>query len=213
MDFWRDVRREVLTGALSQRAAMVKYGLGWHTLKKILAHTEPPGYRQQRRRKKRKLEPFLPIIHQILENDRQAPRKQRHTAHRIFQRLRDVLPLSHPPGEAQVDFGEATVRLAGEETKVALFVLTLPYSGAMTRTGGFPMCPHQVHRRVRRSRGASNCSTSWRMPTLRASTTSKRYGTARQIFRSRRCLSACIPARPSIHHQLANRRTCYGFRR
>lgn len=36
------------------------------------------------------------------------------------------LPLSHPPGEAQVDFGEATVSLAGEERKVALFVTTLP---------------------------------------------------------------------------------------
>ena len=41
------------------------------------------------------------------------------------------LPLSHPPGEAQVDFGEATVNLAGQETKVALFVMTLPYSGAI----------------------------------------------------------------------------------
>ena len=41
------------------------------------------------------------------------------------------LPLSHPPGEAQVDFGEATIRLAGQETKVALFVMTLPYSGAI----------------------------------------------------------------------------------
>jgi transposase len=96
---------------------------------------------------------FVPIIHQILEDDRQAPRKQRHTAMRIWQRLhaehdfggcytsvKDVvrdwrqarrevfLPLSHPPGEAQVDFGEATVRLSGEPTKVALFVMTLPYS-------------------------------------------------------------------------------------
>ena len=41
------------------------------------------------------------------------------------------LPLSHPPGEAQVDFGQATVRIAGKETKVALFVMTLPYSGAI----------------------------------------------------------------------------------
>jgi hypothetical protein len=41
------------------------------------------------------------------------------------------LPLSHPPGEAQVDFGEATVKLNGVETKVALFVLTLPYSGVI----------------------------------------------------------------------------------
>ena len=40
--------------------------------------------------------------------------------------------MSHPPGEAQVDFGEATIRLAGQETKVALFVMTLPYSGAIS---------------------------------------------------------------------------------
>ena len=156
MEFWKEVRRQVLTNELSQRAAMKKYGLGWHTLKKILAHAEPPGYRQSKPRPKRKLEPFLSIIHQILEGDRQAPKKQRHTAKRIFTRLREeyhyqggktvvkdavrawkqrhqevFLPLSHPAGEAQVDFGEATVKLNGVETKVALFVMTLPYSGAL----------------------------------------------------------------------------------
>jgi hypothetical protein len=46
MEFWRDVRRRVLTGELSRRAACRKCGLGWHTLKKILSHEEPPGYRQ-----------------------------------------------------------------------------------------------------------------------------------------------------------------------
>lgn len=156
MEFWKEIRRQVLTNELSQRAAIKKYGLGWRTLKKILAHAEPPGYRQQQPRPKRKLEPFLPVIHQILEADRQAPKKQKHTAKRIFERLRDehgfpggktavkdavrswkqshqevFLPLSHPPGEAQVDFGEATVKLGGAETKVALFVMTLPYSGAI----------------------------------------------------------------------------------
>ena len=156
MEFWKEVRQQVLTGQMSQRAACEKYRLGWHTLKKILGHAEPPGYRQRQPRPKRKLEPFLPIIHQILEADRQAPKKQRHTAWRIFQRLRDehgfgggytivkgavqawkqshqevFLPLSHPAGEAQVDFGEATVKLQGVETKVALFVMTLPYSGAI----------------------------------------------------------------------------------
>ena len=45
------------------------------------------------------------------------------------QQNREVfLPLSHPPGEAQVDFGFADVWLDGELTKVALFVMTLPYS-------------------------------------------------------------------------------------
>jgi transposase len=156
MEFWKEVRRLVLTNALSKRAACTKYGLGWHTLAKILAHGEPPGYRQAKPRKKPKLAALLPIIHQILIGDQQAPKKQRHTAHRIFERLRDehgypggetvvkdavrewkqshqevFLPLSHPPGEAQVDFGEATIQLGGIETKVALFVMTLPYSGAI----------------------------------------------------------------------------------
>jgi len=156
MEFWKEVRRQVLTNELSQRAACKKYGLGWHTLKKILSHDEPPGYRQSRPRTKRKLAAFLPVIQQILEDDRQAPKKQRHTAKRIFERLRDehgfrggktvvkdavrawkqshqevFLPLSHAPGEAQVDFGEATIRWSGQEMKVALFVMTLPYSGAI----------------------------------------------------------------------------------
>jgi transposase len=156
MEFWTEVRRRVLTKDLSKRAACVEYDLSWHTLAKILRHEEPPGYRQQRPRRKPKLEPFLPIIHQILEEDRQAPKKQRHTALRIFQRLCDehdftggytivkeavrawkqghqevFLPLSHPPGEAQVDFGEAKVKLNGVDTKVAMFVMTLPYCGAM----------------------------------------------------------------------------------
>mgnify|MGYP003345906243 CR=1 FL=1 len=41
------------------------------------------------------------------------------------------LPLSHPPGEAQVDYGEAKIQLNGQETSVALFVMTRPYSGAI----------------------------------------------------------------------------------
>jgi transposase len=156
MEFWKEVRRRVLTQQLSRRAACREYELGWHTLQKILVHEEPPGYRRRQPRTKPKLAKFLPVIHQILVADRQAPKKQRHTARRIFERLRDehgypggetvvkdavrdwrqshqevFVPLVHPPGEAQVDFGEATIQLAGVETKVALFVLTLPYSGAI----------------------------------------------------------------------------------
>jgi transposase len=99
MEFWKEVRRQVLTNELSQRAACKKYGLGWHTLKKILAHAEPPGYRTSQPRPKRKLEPFLPMIRQILEDDRQAPRKQRHTAKRIFERLRDEHGYQQDGGE------------------------------------------------------------------------------------------------------------------
>jgi transposase len=156
MELWTEIRRRVLTKELSQRAACKEYELGWWTLQKILAHAEPPGYRRTKPRPCPKMERFLPLVHQILKDDGQAPRKQRHTAKRIWERLRDehgfeggysivkqavrqwrqqrqevFLPLSHPPGEAQVDFGEATVNLAGEQKKVALFVLTLPYSGTI----------------------------------------------------------------------------------
>ncbi len=41
------------------------------------------------------------------------------------------MPLAHPPGEAQVDFGEATVVYRGQERKVALFVMSLPFSDAV----------------------------------------------------------------------------------
>ena len=141
---------------LSQRAACEKYQLGWHTLRKILAYSEPPGYRQSQARPRPVLAPVLPIIHEILVADQKAPKKQRHTAKRIFERLKAeygylggktvvedavrawrqthqevFLPLVHPPGEAQVDFGEATIRQGGVERKVALFVMTLPYSGAI----------------------------------------------------------------------------------
>ncbi len=156
MQLWTEIRRRVLTEQLSKRQACREYGLHWHTLMKILGHTEPPGYRQAQPRPKRKLEPLLQVIHEILEQDRHARRKQRHTAKRIFDRLRAehgydggytivkdavrawrnqhaevYMPLVHPPGEAQVDFGYAYVILDGEEIRVALFVMTLMYSDAV----------------------------------------------------------------------------------
>ena len=95
------------------------------------------------------------VIDEILNNDKTAPPKQRHTAKRIFERLRDeygytgcssqvraavaraklrqkevYVPLSHPPGHAQFDFGEAVVTIAGLERKAHLAVMTLPYSDA-----------------------------------------------------------------------------------
>jgi transposase len=155
MENWAEIRRRVLVDGLSKRAACRQYDLHWDTLQKILQHPEPPGYRRTGPRPRPKLDPFLGVIHQILQDDKKAPKKQRHTTRRIFERLRDehgykgglsivkeavaawrarsaevFVPLAHPPGEAQVDFGEAEVILDGRPTKVALFVLTLPYSDA-----------------------------------------------------------------------------------
>ena len=155
MELWAEIRRRVLTGEISKREACREYDLHWQTLNKILANEEPPPFRPKAPRAKPRLGPFLPVIHQILEADRHAPAKQRHTAERIFQRLRDehgyagcasivraavhdwrqsraevFVPLAHPPGEAQVDFGHAEVVIAGQRLTAAFFVMTLPHSDA-----------------------------------------------------------------------------------
>ena len=88
MKKWVEIRRHVLTGEISKRAACKKYGLQWRTLQRVLAYEEPAGYQRKEPRQKPKLAPFLPIIHEILQQDRKAPKKQRHTAQRIFDRLR-----------------------------------------------------------------------------------------------------------------------------
>jgi hypothetical protein len=77
MEIWSEIRREVLTGALSKRAAIAKYGIGWHTLKKMLAHDEPPGYRQAKHRPKHKLEAFLPVIRQVFVERRPVQPERR----------------------------------------------------------------------------------------------------------------------------------------
>ncbi len=153
MNEWTEIRRKVLVEHASKRSVMTEYGLGYRALEKILTHADPPGYRGAELRSKPKLGPFLEVIDQILEDDREAPAKQRHTAKRIFERLQReygypggitqvqlavararrgkkevFVPLSHPPGRAQFDFGEAVVEIAGERRKAAMGVMTLPYS-------------------------------------------------------------------------------------
>jgi hypothetical protein len=85
MELWTEVRRRVLTGEIGKRAACRQYQLHWQTLEKILAHVEPPGYRRAKTRKRRNMEPFLPLIAEMLESDQRAPKKQRHTAKRPNQ--------------------------------------------------------------------------------------------------------------------------------
>jgi hypothetical protein len=80
MEMWTEVRRRVLTGELSKRAACQKYGINWRTLMKMLAHAEPPGYRRKVQREKPVVGSYLDWIHEVLEHDKQEPVKQRHTA-------------------------------------------------------------------------------------------------------------------------------------
>jgi transposase len=155
MQEWTEIRRKVLVEKASKRSVCRDYGVAHKTLQKILANIEPPGYQGAEARPKTKLGPYLGVIEEILASDREAPPKQRHTAKRIFERLRDehgyeggitqvkvavawhhrharevFVPLSHPPGEAQFDFGQATVEIAGVRRKAAFAVMSLPFSDA-----------------------------------------------------------------------------------
>jgi transposase len=155
MEDWSEIRRRVLVEGVSRRQILRETKIHWLTLKKILEHSEPPGYRQQTPRVRKKLGAFLGRIQQILKEDQAMPRKQRHTAKRIWERLREdgfaggytvvkdavreltqrsqevFVPLEHRPGEAQVDFGHALAKVNGQLRKVAFFVMGLPYSDAV----------------------------------------------------------------------------------
>ena len=89
MDLYGRVRRAWHVDGLSQIAAARLFGVDRKTVAKILEHSVPPGIRRRVPPARPKLDPFIGIIDQILEEDRGLVRKQRHTAKRIFERLRD----------------------------------------------------------------------------------------------------------------------------
>jgi hypothetical protein len=66
MELWTEIRRRVHNGELSKRAPSQQYDLHWDTLKKILEHVEPPGYRQSKPKPRPTIEPFLDALHEIL---------------------------------------------------------------------------------------------------------------------------------------------------
>jgi transposase len=121
----------------------------------MLSFSVPPGYRRSGSPRRPKLEAFTGLIDRILEEDQGSHRKQRHTAKKIFERLRDehgfaggytivkdyvrerrhrsremFVPLVHPPGHAQIDFGEAMAVIGGMARKVHFFAFDLPHSDA-----------------------------------------------------------------------------------
>ncbi len=128
LESYAAVRRFVFIEDNSKREAARVFGLSRETIDKMCRYAAPPGYQRTKRPAKPKLDPFIPVIDAILTADIEAPRKQRHTAKRIFERLRDehgftggytivkdhvrlarkwcaekFVPLAHPPGHAQVD--------------------------------------------------------------------------------------------------------------
>jgi len=155
VEMYERIRRACHVEGMSIREASRVFGVHRQTVRKILQFSLPPGYRRAGAPKRPKLDAFAGIIDQILETDRGMPKKQRHTAKRVFERLRDehgfsggytivkdyvrghklsqrevFIPLRHEPGHAQADFGEALVQIAGVVQKAHFFVMDLPHSDA-----------------------------------------------------------------------------------
>ena len=83
MNQWLKIRMRVRNGA-SIREIQRETGLHFNTIKKILTHPIPPAFHCPERPKP-KIDPYLERIASILDADKSLPKKQRHTAKRIFE--------------------------------------------------------------------------------------------------------------------------------
>ena len=90
VELYAAVRLAVVEEELSHHEAPRRFGIDRRTVKKMLSYSASPGYRRRKPVRRRKLDEFTGIIDAILEADQapDVPAKQRHTAHRIFERLR-----------------------------------------------------------------------------------------------------------------------------
>ena len=155
VEVYAAVRQFVFIEGKSRREAARVFGLSRDPVARMCRFSVPPGYTRRSAPLKPKLGPFLAVIEAILTSDKTAPPKQRHTATRIFERLRDehgyaggytavkdyvkivkglsretFVPLIHPPGHAQVDFGEVIGVIGGVRQKLHIFFMDLPHSDA-----------------------------------------------------------------------------------
>lgn len=131
---------------------------GRETVKKALADPSPTVYNTTQPRVCPTMDVYQEIVDRWLLDDQKRPRKQRHTAHRIYERLHDehqfagaestvrrfvrlrkealeigrpdvFIPLEFGPGQdGQVDFGEAQVIIAGELLVAQYLLIILGYS-------------------------------------------------------------------------------------
>jgi transposase len=159
VELFEQIRRDRVREGLSIRALAARHGVHRRAVRQALASPVPPAKRAPRSRPAPKLGACRALIDAWLEADREAPRKQRHTARRIYRRLVDehgadvaettvrdyvrarkramgwpvgevFVPQVHAPGmEAEVDWGEAQVDLAGVRTKLHLFFMRASFSG------------------------------------------------------------------------------------
>jgi transposase len=156
MELYATVRQLVFLDGLSRREVARRLGISRDTVAKMRRYSAPPGYVRTQPVSFPKLGPLIGVIDAILDADETAPVKQRHTAKRIRRRLCDehgfaggyttardyvrrartrrrevFVPLAHPPGHVQIDFGAAVGVIDGKRLAAHLFCMYLPHSDAI----------------------------------------------------------------------------------
>ena len=154
VELFEQIRREYEFGVGTVLGVARRLGVHRRMVRQALANAQPPE-RREAERERPVMAPLIPFIDAILEADRNAPRKQRHTARCIWQRLvaehgasvaevtvsryvvrrrvelgvdtvQVTVPQAHPPGaEAEVDFSEFHAVFAGMLLKLWMFVMRL----------------------------------------------------------------------------------------
>lgn len=167
MEQFERIRRDRRDEGLSIRELARKHRVHRRTVRAALADAVPPP-RKVPEREAPVTGAHVELVRSWLTQDLDAPRKQRHTARRVWQRLMEeegavvaestvrnlvaglraevagsraqvMIVQEHPPGEeAEVDFGEVWVVLGGVRTKCYMFVLWL----SPLREGDPPCVPH-----------------------------------------------------------------------
>lgn len=159
VELFEAIRRDRRIEELSIRELADRHGVHRRTVRQALASAMPPPRKAYARRSRPAMDPWVEVIDSWLLGDREVPRKQRHTARRVWQRLvaehgasvaevtvsryvarrrvelgldraEVMVPQIHEPGaEAEVDFGEFYATIAGVWIKVWMFVMRLSHSG------------------------------------------------------------------------------------
>ena len=91
VELFEEIRREYEFGVGTIKGVAKKLGVHRRMVRQAVANALPPN-RKRPKRKRPRLDTVIPFINAILKADRKAPRKQRHTSHRIYQRIRAELP-------------------------------------------------------------------------------------------------------------------------